>query len=97
MVTISWPTTHLANALAIEALKRDRRAPLRPTHRLLVLDDFGLHPLTPQASQDLYEIISERYERASLILTSNRALEGWATTWWPAQPSTASPIMPTPW
>ena len=45
---------------------------------LLILDDFGLHPLTPQAAQDLYEIISERYERGSMIITSNRAFEEWA-------------------
>ena len=45
---------------------------------LLVLDDFGLQPLTPQAAQDLYEIISERYEQGSLIVTSNRAFEEWA-------------------
>jgi DNA replication protein DnaC len=45
---------------------------------LLILDDFGLHSFTPQAAQDFYEIISERYERASLIITSNRAFEEWA-------------------
>jgi DNA replication protein DnaC len=45
---------------------------------LLILDDFGLYPLNPQAAQDLYEIISERYERASIIITSNRAFEEWA-------------------
>jgi DNA replication protein DnaC len=45
---------------------------------LLILDDFGLYPLTPQGAQDMYEIISERYERASIILTSNRAFEEWA-------------------
>jgi len=45
---------------------------------LLILDDFGLYPLTPQSAQDLYEIIAERYERASIIITSNRAFEEWA-------------------
>jgi DNA replication protein DnaC len=45
---------------------------------LLILDDFGLHPLTPQATQDLYEIISERYERGSMIITSNRVFAEWA-------------------
>ena len=45
---------------------------------LLILDDFGLHPLSPQAAQDLYDLISERYERASLIITSNRAFAEWA-------------------
>jgi len=44
---------------------------------LLILDDFGLYPLNPQAAQNLYEIINERYERASIIVTSNRAFEEW--------------------
>jgi DNA replication protein DnaC len=95
--------SHLANAIACEALKRGYRAMARPTHRLLadlqaaratgghqrllsrvlgvdllLLDDFGLQPLGAQAVQDLYDIISERYERGSIILTSNRALEEWS-------------------
>ena len=45
---------------------------------LLVLDDFGLQPLSTQAVQDLYEIITERYEHGSIIITSNRAFEEWA-------------------
>jgi DNA replication protein DnaC len=45
---------------------------------LLLLDDFGLQPLTTQGVQDLYEIISQRYECRSVIVTSNRAFEEWA-------------------
>jgi DNA replication protein DnaC len=44
---------------------------------LLVLDDFGLRPLPAPAVDDLYEIISQRYEQRSLVITSNRALEEW--------------------
>jgi DNA replication protein DnaC len=44
----------------------------------LVLDDFGLQPLTAQAAQDLYDIIAHRYEAGSLIITSNRAFEEWS-------------------
>lgn len=44
---------------------------------LLVLDDFGLRPLSVQAIDDLYEIITLRYERRSIAITSNRALEEW--------------------
>jgi DNA replication protein DnaC len=44
---------------------------------LLVLDDFGLRALPTQAVDDLYEIIDRRYERRSLGITSNRALEEW--------------------
>ncbi len=94
--------SHLANAIAIEALKRNFRVLTKPTHRLLqdlqiarangshprilartlaydllVLDDFGLQSIAPQAVQDLYEIITERYEHGSLIITSNRAFEEW--------------------
>ena len=45
---------------------------------LLILDDFGLQPLSPIAVQDLYEIICERYESGSILITSNRAFEEWA-------------------
>jgi DNA replication protein DnaC len=44
---------------------------------LLVLDDFGLRQLPPHAIDDLYEIVSQRYERRSTGITSNRALEEW--------------------
>lgn len=94
--------SHLAHAIAYEAIRRGYRALLRPTHRLLadlhaaradgsfarkflkltsvdllVLDDFGLRSLSAQAIDDLYEIISQRYEHRSLVITSNRALEEW--------------------
>ena len=44
---------------------------------LLIIDDFGLLPLTHQNANDLYEIIQERYERKSTIVTSNRSLREW--------------------
>jgi DNA replication protein DnaC len=56
---------------------RDRRLQtyLRPD--LLVLDDFGLRPLQAPGPEDLYDIIDGRYERGSLLLTSNRAPNEW--------------------
>lgn len=56
---------------------RDRRLQtyLRPD--LLVLDDFGLRPLQPPGPEDLYDIIDGRYERGSIVLTSNRAPAEW--------------------
>ena len=44
---------------------------------LLILDDLGLRPLEGDEPIDLYEIIRARYERGSMIVTSNRALEEW--------------------
>lgn len=42
---------------------------------LLILDDLGLRPLAPEEASDLYDIIRLRYERGSILITSNRALE----------------------
>jgi DNA replication protein DnaC len=44
---------------------------------LLIIDDLGLRPLVHDEPIDLYEIIRQRYQRASTIMTSNRALEEW--------------------
>ena len=44
---------------------------------LLILDDFGLKPLVSPGPEDIYDVIAERYERGSLILTSNRAPTEW--------------------
>ena len=49
---------------------------LRP--HLLVIDDFGLKPLpTSHSAADCYDVMNERYERGSIILTSNRAPDEW--------------------
>jgi DNA replication protein DnaC len=44
---------------------------------LLIIDDFGLKPMTPLQSDDLYEAINERYMKKSIIFTSNRGIEDW--------------------
>ena len=44
---------------------------------LLIIDDFGLKPLRTPQDEDLHELIDERYEQASTIVTSNLALEEW--------------------
>lgn len=45
---------------------------------LLIIDDFGLRPVSAQGAEDLYELIARRYERGSILLTSNRAPSEWA-------------------
>jgi DNA replication protein DnaC len=44
---------------------------------VLIIDDFGLQRLTSSEAQDLYEVMIERYQRASTIITSSRPLEEW--------------------
>jgi DNA replication protein DnaC len=45
---------------------------------LLIIDDFGLRPISAQGAEDLYELIARRYERGSILLTSNRSPSEWA-------------------
>ena len=66
---------HLRGGRADGSLPRRMQTYLRPD--LLILDDFGLRPLTPPGPEDLYDIISERYEQGSILLTSNRAPAEW--------------------
>ncbi|MCB1282558.1 MAG: IS21-like element helper ATPase IstB, partial [Salinibacterium sp.] len=55
----------------------DRRLLRFTTPDLLIVDDFGLRPLDGDEPIDVYEIIRTRYERGSMIITSNRALTEW--------------------
>jgi DNA replication protein DnaC len=44
---------------------------------LLILDDFGLNPLTTHQAEDFYELIAEKHQKSSFIITSNRSVEAW--------------------
>ena len=66
---------HLHGGRADGSLDRRIKIYLRPD--LLILDDFGLKPLQAPAPTDLYDVINERYERGSILLTSNRPPAEW--------------------
>lgn len=44
---------------------------------LLILDDFGLQALNETQQEDLYQVIAQRYEKSSTIITSNRNFDEW--------------------
>jgi DNA replication protein DnaC len=44
---------------------------------LLIIDDFGLRPLQGSQDEDFHEVIAERYERRSTIVTSNLDIPEW--------------------
>ena len=46
---------------------------------LLVLDDFGLTPMSEQTKRDLLEILDDRYDRRSTIVTSQLPVDQWHT------------------
>ncbi|WP_275507153.1 IS21-like element helper ATPase IstB [Clostridium coskatii] len=45
---------------------------------LLILDELGLKRLNQNSIDDFYEIISRRYEKGSIIVTTNKVFEEWA-------------------
>jgi len=54
-----------------EELRRLERIPL------IVVDEVGYIPFDPQAANLMFMLVSRRYERASMIVTSNEPFSGW--------------------
>lgn len=44
---------------------------------LLILDELGLKKLNQNSVDDFYEIVSRRYEKGSMIITSNKVFDEW--------------------
>nr|WP_276319916.1 ATP-binding protein [Egicoccus halophilus] len=44
---------------------------------LLIIDDVGYIPFDPDAAALLFALISSRYERASMIVSSNKTFSAW--------------------
>ena len=44
---------------------------------LLILDDWGLAPLTPEQGRDLLEVLDDRHGRSSTVVTSQLPVDHW--------------------
>ena len=44
---------------------------------LLIIDELGFVPLSKTGAELLFEVISQRYERGSIIITSNLPFDEW--------------------
>jgi len=66
---------HVNGGRADGSLEKRLSVYLRPD--LLILDDFGLKSIPTPGPEDLYDVINERYEKGSILLTSNRAPAEW--------------------
>jgi DNA replication protein DnaC len=75
-VSVQKMLQHLHGGRADGSWERRLLTYLRPD--LLILDDFGLKPIPSPGPEDLYDVINERYEHGSILLTSNRAPNEWA-------------------
>ena len=75
-----------AAALVNELMEaRDERRMLRlqkqlATVKLLIIDELGFVPLSKTGAELLFEVISQRYERGSTMITSNLPFDEWTET-----------------
>jgi DNA replication protein DnaC len=61
---------HTAGRLQPELIRLGR-------YPLLVIDEVGYIPFEPEAANLFFQLVSSRYERASLIVTSNKPFGRW--------------------
>ena len=47
--------------------------------KLLIVDEFGYLPFEPRAAHLFFALVGRRYERGSLLVTSNRSVSEWGT------------------
>jgi DNA replication protein DnaC len=75
-----------AAALVTELMEaRDERRLQRlqqqlANHNLLIIDELGFVPLSKTGAELLFEVFSQRYERGSVIITSNLPFDEWTET-----------------
>ena len=66
----------LKEARERNTLTRNMATFTRPT--LLIIDEVGFTPLDADEAALLFEVVCARYERGSIILTSNKGYTDWA-------------------
>ena len=75
-----------AAALVSEMMEaRDERRLLRfqkqmAGYKLLIIDELGFVPLSKTGAELLFELVSQRYERGSTLITSNLPFDEWTET-----------------
>jgi DNA replication protein DnaC len=55
----------------------DRRMRVYLAPKILIIDEFGVWPYDRTAATALFALVSARYERGSIILTSNKGFAEW--------------------
>jgi len=66
---------HLVSAQNTGRLKQELKKYLTPA--LIVLDELGYLPIDKNGADLLFQIISQRYEQGSIIITTNRVFKEW--------------------
>jgi len=88
------PATTLVAQLA--KAHAEGRLEERLTHyakpKLLIIDELGYLPFEPDAAHPFFQLVSRRYERGAMLVTSNRAVGEWGTPIFRQTSSTVAPF-----
>jgi DNA replication protein DnaC len=57
--------------------------------RLLIVDELGYLPLEPGAAHLFFQLVSRRYEKGAMLITSNRSVAEWGSVFGDAVVATA--------
>ncbi len=66
---------HLSASLADQSFLKTMKLFTSP--RLLIIDELGYLPVDKQGAELLFQVISNRYECGSIVVTTNRAFRDW--------------------
>jgi len=86
-VTAMTLVASLAKAHAERRL--DERLTNLAKPRLLIVDELGYLPLEPDAAHLFFQLVSRRYEKGAMLITSNRTISEWGTVFGDAVVATA--------
>lgn len=67
----------------------DERLGFYAKPKLLIIDELGYLPFEPNAAHLFFQLVSRRYERGSLLITSNRSVGEWGDVFGDAVVATA--------
>ncbi len=86
-VTAATLVAALAKAHGDGRLEEQLTLYARP--KLLIIDELGYLPFEPDAAHLFFQLVSRRYERGSMLVTSNRSVVEWGTVFGDAVVATA--------
>lgn len=74
-LTLETLLTRLQRARAENRLERQLQQFVYP--KVLILDEMGYLPMSREEASLFFRLLTRRYERASLIITSNKSFTDW--------------------
>lgn len=86
---VTAPSLVAALAKAHVGERLEERLSFLAKPKLLIVDELGYLPFEPEAAHLFFQLVSRRYERGAMLVTSNRSVVEWGTVFGDAVVATA--------